>query len=82
MREDEVRGVDVTTIDIGLPVAKLAESLDDCLNGDAEVREIHLDAVTRRGRSVTCRVAIRPLFAGEVIDGAILVMELISNGSA
>src|SRR5262249_7805253 len=81
VREDEVRGVDFLEIDTGLPVARLEGGITNSLSGsDGDVSMV-VDAVTRRGRAVECRVGITPLRADGQIDGALIIMEILA-GSA
>jgi two-component system CheB/CheR fusion protein len=76
LREDEVRGVDVTTIDIGLPVARLASPLKEVLDSADSVPDLTVDAITRRGKSVQCRLSFTPLRSHDRTTGAILVMDV------
>jgi two-component system, chemotaxis family, CheB/CheR fusion protein len=74
LRADEVDGHPLTTLDIGLPVGSLLTPMRTALNDSTEVVEV--DATTRRGRAMRCRVTISPLRASAGrIDGVILVME-------
>jgi two-component system CheB/CheR fusion protein len=77
LREDEVMSQDFVAIDIGLPTARLADALTAAIEGHSQYEEVELDAITRRGRSVRCRVSITPLLSRGTPDGAILVMELV-----
>ncbi|MHB9026700.1 MAG: CheR family methyltransferase [Armatimonadota bacterium] len=76
LREDEVRGVSLLTLDIGLPVDQLAGPLRACLTGECPYQEIQFDARNRRGRAFTCTVSLSP-FAGlrGSREGAILLMK-------
>jgi two-component system CheB/CheR fusion protein len=76
LREDEVTGQDFVAIDIGLPTAQLERALTSAIDGQSQYEEVELDAVTRRGRSVRCKVSITPLLTRGSTQGAILVMEL------
>jgi len=76
LRADEVRGRSLLGLDIGLPVERLRTPIRSLLNDDSAQREIILDAVTRRGRAIHCRVTCtRLLGLGDGIDGVILLME-------
>jgi len=75
LREQEVRDVDLLEIDTGLPVGLLAAPLEAIFSGqDGEVSLV-VDAFTRRGRAVQCRVAITPLRAENAVEGALIVMD-------
>jgi two-component system, chemotaxis family, CheB/CheR fusion protein len=75
LRSEEVRDLDLLDLDIGLPVKQLDGALNGAITSGTGPDEVTLDAVTRRGRSVTCRVAITPLREGTALAGAILVMD-------
>ena len=77
LRADEVTGNDFLAVDIGLPTEGLRRPLRDTLAGNTELETIELDAITRRGRSVRCRVSITPLHSDGTASGAMLVMEII-----
>jgi two-component system CheB/CheR fusion protein len=63
LRADEAQGKSLFGLDIGLPVAELRDLIRPCLSGDAERREVVLDAVNRRGKKIRCRVACAPLIS-------------------
>ena len=74
---EEVEDEHLLELDIGLPVQELRPLVRACLGGEESVQEIVLEAVTRRGRSIHCRVTCTPLGVrpdGEV-TGVILMME-------
>jgi two-component system CheB/CheR fusion protein len=76
LREDEVRGKSVLNLDIGLPVGELRAPLRACLQEGTDYKEIELDAVNRRGKSIRCRIACTPLRTGEKRrDGVIVMMD-------
>jgi two-component system, chemotaxis family, CheB/CheR fusion protein len=76
LRYDEVKGQSLINLDIGLPVAKLRNSIQTCIADGADPQELVLDAVNRRGRKIKCRVAINPLAdARGQRHGAIIVTE-------
>jgi two-component system, chemotaxis family, CheB/CheR fusion protein len=76
LREDEVRGRNVLGLDIGLPTERLKQPLRACIQATKQSVTLVLDAVNRRGRTMTCHVTISPLVTrDEEIHGAILLME-------
>jgi two-component system, chemotaxis family, CheB/CheR fusion protein len=76
LREDEVRGQSLLNLDIGLPVERLRTIIRPCLSGEADHKEIILDATNRRGKAIKCRVACSPLIAhNKQRQGVILLME-------
>jgi two-component system CheB/CheR fusion protein len=79
LRGDEVDGVHLMSLDIGLPVLELRQALGSVLKGEEERAELVVEAVNRRGKQLTCEVAILPLSTREEIDGAILTMERVAS---
>jgi two-component system, chemotaxis family, CheB/CheR fusion protein len=83
LRADEVRGRSILGLDIGLPVEQLRAPVRSVLNGESAQRQIDLEATTRRGRSIQCRLTCTRLIGvGEEIDGAILLMEEVHDSQA
>ena len=56
LRSDEVRGRSLFSLDIGLPLAQLQEPLRACLAGEGPMGPLLLQAINRRGRTITCEV--------------------------
>ncbi len=84
VRSLEARGRSLLDLDIGLPVAELAEPVRECLAGnDGSAREVVLTSTNRRGKSIQCRVMCTPLVspAGKP-EGAILLMEETASVAA
>jgi two-component system CheB/CheR fusion protein len=76
MREDEVRGRSLSSLDIGLPVGKLNGAISACFDGEAPAPPLVLEATNRRGKTFKCRVVCTPLIApNKKRQGAILLME-------
>ncbi len=78
LRAGEVIGQHFLNLDIGLPIERLRPILRGALGDDAVGAELEVDAVNRRGRPVSVRVACTPLGkrdGGRPPDGAIIVME-------
>ncbi|MFC7530729.1 CheR family methyltransferase [Actinoplanes sp. GCM10030250] len=77
LRAGEAIGQHFLNLDIGLPIDQLRPLLRSALAPDGASAEIKLDAVNRRGRAITVRVACTPLrqHDGGQGDGAIVVME-------
>ncbi len=75
MRASEVVGTSFLELDIGLPVARVAESIRNSMNG-TPTSTVVLDATNRRGRRITCRVTTTALPVDDgVARGVIVVME-------
>jgi two-component system CheB/CheR fusion protein len=78
LRAPEVQGKGLLNLDIGLPVGELRDVIRPCLAGDADHKEVVLDAINRRGRKIKCRIACTPLISsGNHRQGVILMMDEI-----
>ena len=75
VRSDEVLGNSFFDLDIGLPANQLTELIRQGAGGRALHGEIVVDAVTRKGRSIRCRVIAHTFGDGERPSGVVLVME-------
>jgi two-component system CheB/CheR fusion protein len=77
MRSSEVVGEHFLNLDIGLPFEPLRPLLRGASTPNGAAASITLDAVNRRGRPITVRVAFTPMSddGGRSSDGAIVVME-------
>jgi two-component system CheB/CheR fusion protein len=76
LRAAEVMGHDFIDLDFGLPIEPLREPLRRCIEGDDAVCELAVDAVNRIGRSIRCRVTLRPLRQAEGAPvGAVVTMD-------
>ncbi|MEU4692733.1 CheR family methyltransferase [Actinoplanes sp. NPDC023714] len=79
LRSSEVIGQHFLNLDIGLPIDQLRPLLRGALGPAGVSDEIQLEAVNRRGRAITVRVACTPLRRPDggpaEGDGAIVVME-------
>jgi two-component system CheB/CheR fusion protein len=75
VRSGEVVGTSFLDLDIGLPVARLRDSLRSTLNG-TPTSTVVLEATNRRGRRIACRVTASALPADDDMPrGVIVVME-------
>ena len=73
LRAAEVLGQHFLNLDIGLPFERLRPLLRSSLAADGGPAEMQTEAINRRGRAITVRVACTPL-PGDA-GGAIVVME-------
>lgn len=78
LRTDEVKEQQFLRLDIGLPVAQLAEALQQCLKTGERMAPITLQAVNRKGRSIVCSVVCSPL--NSTGEGVVLLMESRETG--
>jgi two-component system, chemotaxis family, CheB/CheR fusion protein len=81
VRQDEALDHHLLSLDIGLPVERLAGPLRAVLGGASESERELLEAVNRRGRTIECTTTILPLLSPAGSDGsapvrgAIVLME-------
>lgn len=76
LRSEEAIEQKFLNLDIGLPVEQLRQPIRTCLAGIPNPSDIVLQAINRRGRSITCRIACTPLIDGEGrTQGVIMLME-------
>ena len=76
VRDDEVKGQSLMSLDIGLPLDQLPAIIRPCLSGEADRKEISLSATNRRGKAFICRVSCSPLMTHDKKrQGVILLME-------
>ena len=76
LREDEVKGQSLLSLDIGLPIDRLKAIIRPCLSGERDQIEVLLEATNRRGKAIQCRITCAPLFsAKKEREGAILLMD-------
>jgi two-component system, chemotaxis family, CheB/CheR fusion protein len=82
LREEEVRGQNFLSLDIGLPVARLKNPIQACLENGESRQEVVVNAVNRRGQKMSCQVQCSPLFGkGRRVQGVIALMdELTGDG--
>ena len=75
LRSSEVHGQHLLNLDIGLPVDKLRSPIRAVLAGD-DGKELSLDAVNRRGKTIRVSTRFAPLTSnGSDVRGAIVMME-------
>jgi two-component system CheB/CheR fusion protein len=75
VRSDEVVGTPFFDLDIGLPTKELRVMIRSVLRGKPTHDEKEVDAMTRRGRRIRCRVAATTLAGRRRAGGVVLVME-------
>ncbi len=84
MRADEVLQKHFLTLDIGLPVHEVAPHVRELLNGrsgkERNAGPLKVDAVNRRGRTLTIQISLALLQADDKhVVGVILVMDPIEQ---
>lgn len=77
LQADETLGQPLLGLDIGLPLAELANPIKKCLNGSDGMQEMTVRATNRRGKSFTCRVQCTAMGGLEGARSVILLMEAV-----
>jgi two-component system CheB/CheR fusion protein len=77
VQAEETVGQPLLGLDIGLPLAQLANPIKECLNGGDGVQELTVQATNRRGKSFTCRVHCTAMGGRDGTRSVILLMEAV-----
>ena len=80
LRSDEVVGKSLFDLDIGLPAEELRQIVESAVRGKPERDTIIVDATTRRGKHIRCRIIVHALSYGARSRGAVIVMEQLKPG--
>ncbi len=76
LRGNEVQGQPFLELDIGLPVARLEAPLRAILTRQTDYAEVPVEAINRRGQTITCHVTCTPRRGGTGnTAGVILLMK-------
>ncbi len=76
LRADEIMGVSLLGLDIGLPVENLKHLIRSVVDEKTDIQEVKLHAINRRGKSIECRVTLTPFTGGtKERQGVVLMME-------
>ncbi|MEP6573214.1 MAG: CheR family methyltransferase [Gemmatimonadota bacterium] len=76
LRAAETRGKHLLSLDIGLPVEQLKGQIRLCLSGEQNAQTVLLEATNRRGKNISIKAAITPLYDGKTgIRGALILVE-------
>ncbi|MEQ9372944.1 MAG: CheR family methyltransferase [Coleofasciculus chthonoplastes F3-SA18-01] len=81
LRRDEVEGKSLMSLDIGLPVDQLHQSIRNCFHGEGNHHTIRVDAINRRGQSIQCQItfhAFKGIKEGE-FHGTIIIIEELNQ---
>jgi two-component system CheB/CheR fusion protein len=87
VRHDEAVDHHFLALDIGLPTEQLIPALRGALGVGGSRARLELDAVNRRGRSITCVTTVMPLVSrssddGHGARGAIVLMQDAASDGA
>jgi two-component system, chemotaxis family, CheB/CheR fusion protein len=80
LRADEVRNQPFFNLVFGLPTSEVHGVVQECLATGQRTGPIHIAAVNRIGRSITCTVTCSPLKSNGAGEGAVLLMEELYQG--
>jgi two-component system CheB/CheR fusion protein len=75
LRSEEVLGRTFFSLDIGLPAEQLRAMIDSVERGGRPHQEVAVESVTRRGKTIQCRVMAHTLSDGNRLGGVVLLME-------
>jgi two-component system, chemotaxis family, CheB/CheR fusion protein len=77
LRADEVSNKPFFSLDFGLPVTRVRDTVQECLTTGSRAGPVQVPAINRIGRSITCTVTCAPLkgIGDGDGDGAVLLME-------
>jgi two-component system CheB/CheR fusion protein len=82
VRRDEAEGRHLLNLDVGLPAEVLRPLLRSALDTPGSSKEARIDAVNRRGRSITVRLLCSALLGPDGGQrGVLLVMETVAPGN-
>jgi two-component system CheB/CheR fusion protein len=80
LRADDVLGKSIFGLDFGLPVDRLREDIRKVASGSGDVAEQIVEAMDRRGRSLTCKVLVSQMTDGAgARHGVILLVEPVTE---
>jgi two-component system CheB/CheR fusion protein len=80
LRAEEVQGQSLASLEIGLPVDQLGESIRNCLNGVNKQPNIIVKAMNRRGQTLDYQISFNVLIAiDQECLGVILFVEEITS---
>jgi two-component system, chemotaxis family, CheB/CheR fusion protein len=74
---NETAGQPVLGLDIGLPLAELANPIKKCLSSGDGYQELTVQATNRRGKTFTCRVQCTAMGGMDGGRNVILLMEAV-----
>ncbi|MBX6312995.1 MAG: PAS domain S-box protein [Isosphaeraceae bacterium] len=75
LRAEEVRGKNLLSLDINLPIDQLRPVIRAALAGEAPIQQVRVQAINRRGRPIHCQVTCTSIKNDGRVTGAILLME-------
>src|SRR5262245_43429453 len=74
LRTDEAVGAQFQSLDIGLPVEQLAQTIRSVMNGEQAVIEKSVRALTRRGKAIDCLVSVSNLNSADGHNAGVIML--------
>jgi two-component system, chemotaxis family, CheB/CheR fusion protein len=79
LREEEVKGRNILSLDFGLPVERLKKPLNDCLKEKSK-QELMVEMTNLRGQKLNCRIICSPLITKDHnLQGVIAMIDEIES---
>jgi len=76
LRQDEIKGKNLFSLDIGLPIEQLRGPILDCIADKTQSQRIILDAINRKGQSIQCEIIFNQLVdPNQVCQGVIIIIK-------
>jgi two-component system CheB/CheR fusion protein len=80
VRAEEAEGRPLLSLDIGFPVASLSTALTKVIAGNTSEEPIVVEAMSRRGHTMTCAARVTRLTGPKgVVEGAIVLIEEVNG---
>ncbi len=79
LRGEEVEGQHFLNLDIGFPVESVGPAIRSALAGRTDGAQATMQAVNRRGRTISCKATISPLVTERSVRGVIVLMDVIDG---
>ena len=80
VRQEEVQGQLFLNLDIGLPIHQVLPAIRAAMSGENGTQSTMIEAVNRRGRTVTCRVTCSPLLDDDKTPRGVIVVVVDDPG--
>jgi two-component system, chemotaxis family, CheB/CheR fusion protein len=80
VRQEEVQGQHFLNLDIGLPIHQVLPAIRAAMSGENGTQSTTIEAVNRRGRTVTCRVTCSPLLDDDKTPRGVIVVVVDDPG--
>ena len=75
VRQEEAVGKHLLNLEIGLPSDRLKPLVRQALRNGGPPEEMHVDAINRKGKTISVRVTCSPFQLNAAVNGAIVVID-------